>query len=137
MFTVEKFFNIFFQWGWTDMEELLQCPVCFESPKGIVEQCISGHHICSDCKPKVDSCPLCKCNYTGTRNFVVEELMRNLETIKVCFQLLHMPITLQKSCMVCLYVMHILFFFFIFLVTFRLNLVRIILKLVSAALFSR
>lgn len=73
-----------FQWGWSEMEELLQCPVCFDPPtNGIVEQCRFGHHICSACKPKVESCPLCKCNYTGTRNFVVEELMRNLEIIKV------------------------------------------------------
>lgn len=68
------------------MEELLQCPVCFESPsKGVVEQCRSGHHICSVCKPKVENCPLCKTSYTGTRNYVVEEIMRNLETLKVDF----------------------------------------------------
>lgn len=74
----------FFQWGWSDMEELLQCPVCFEPPaQGVVEQCKSGHHICSKCKTQVESCPLCKGDYPGTRNFIVEELMRNLETIKV------------------------------------------------------
>lgn len=72
------------QFGWSEMEELLQCPVCFELPSsGMVEQCIFGHHICSACREQVDNCPFCKKNYQGTRNFVIEELMKNREYIKV------------------------------------------------------
>lgn len=66
------------------MEELLQCPICFDAPiVGIIEQCGMGHHICSECKKKVENCPLCKSRYPGTRNFVVEELMRHFEVLKV------------------------------------------------------
>lgn len=72
------------QWGWPDMEELLQCPVCLDIPvPGIVEQCRHGHHICANCKKQVESCPLCKCEFHGTRNFVVEELIRHFDVLKV------------------------------------------------------
>ncbi|KAF5296775.1 hypothetical protein FQA39_LY12293 [Lamprigera yunnana] len=44
------------QWGWRDLEELLQCPICLDIPavgRGItVEQCIHGHHICFNCRSK-------------------------------------------------------------------------------------
>ncbi|KAF2887615.1 hypothetical protein ILUMI_18558, partial [Ignelater luminosus] len=75
--------NGFTQWGWPDMEELLQCPVCLDIPvPGIVEQCRHGHHICANCKKQVESCPLCKCDFHGTRNFVVEELIRHFDVLK-------------------------------------------------------
>ncbi|KAK4879117.1 hypothetical protein RN001_007263 [Aquatica leii] len=80
------FKNGIVQWGWPEIEELLQCPICLDIPAtgpGLtVEQCIHGHHICYSCKTKVENCPLCKCSFHGTRNFVVEELLRHFEILK-------------------------------------------------------
>ncbi|KAF5269209.1 hypothetical protein FQR65_LT02510 [Abscondita terminalis] len=78
--------NGIIQWGWPEIEELLQCPVCLDIPASgpgvTVEQCIHGHHICFNCKVQVENCPLCKCAFHGTRNFVVEELVRHFEILK-------------------------------------------------------
>ncbi|KAB0798452.1 hypothetical protein PPYR_09445 [Photinus pyralis] len=74
------------QWGWRDLEDILQCHICMDivqSPPGsIIEQCIHGHHICANCRARVENCPTCKCTYIGTRNFVVEELVKNFEILK-------------------------------------------------------
>ncbi|XP_044742667.1 E3 ubiquitin-protein ligase SINAT4-like [Chrysoperla carnea] len=69
-------------WGWPEMEEVLQCPICFELPCGPVLMCVKGHHICSPCRKKVHNCPLCKESFAATRNFAVEELLANISVIK-------------------------------------------------------
>ncbi|KAK5646072.1 hypothetical protein RI129_004536 [Pyrocoelia pectoralis] len=72
--------------GWREFEDIIQCNICMDilqSPPGsMVEQCVHGHHICANCRVRVDNCPTCKCAYIGTRNFVVEELVRNYEILR-------------------------------------------------------
>ncbi|XP_046740290.1 E3 ubiquitin-protein ligase SIAH1B-like [Diprion similis] len=70
-----------------DLEEILQCPVCFERPKSPVKQCERGHHICNVCKDLMSECPLCKCSFSGARSYLAEELSRKLDDIKL--SLLH------------------------------------------------
>ena len=52
------------------VEELMECPVCFKIPRRMpIECCRFGHLVCEDCRPKVESCPTCRggyLNYTNT-----------------------------------------------------------------------
>jgi len=61
----------------------LECPVCLLTPrKAPVFMCPLGHSICSECKPKLRKCPVCKVNYLKnkeTRNFFVENILDKLE----------------------------------------------------------
>ena len=65
------------------MEEILQCPVCFDPLNGPIPMCISGHHVCIKCQPQVLNCPFCKMNFNGTRNFLAETLASKFDEIKV------------------------------------------------------
>ncbi|XP_015595229.1 E3 ubiquitin-protein ligase SIAH1B [Cephus cinctus] len=66
-----------------DLEELLQCPVCYERPVGTIYQCIRGHHICNFCRTQMDDCPLCKSSFSLTRSFLAEALSSKLDDIKL------------------------------------------------------
>nr|XP_046472636.1 E3 ubiquitin-protein ligase sina-like [Neodiprion pinetum] len=70
-----------------DLEELLQCPVCFERPESPVKQCERGHHICNVCKDLITECPLCKSRFSNARSYLAEELSIKLDDIKL--SLLH------------------------------------------------
>ena len=42
------------------IEEALECPVCFDTPRaGPIYCCINGHHACQFCSQKITSCPIC------------------------------------------------------------------------------
>ena len=44
-----------------DLQEDLKCPVCLKIPRSIpIYQCMSGHIICKECKPRLKSCPVCR-----------------------------------------------------------------------------
>ena len=43
-----------------NMEEELQCPICFETARSPVYQCPEGHIICHSCRPRVTRCPVCR-----------------------------------------------------------------------------
>ena len=56
--------------------ELLECPVCFEVTRtGPVFNCRNGHLICSACKPKVKSCPVCRSADLDCRNVFIEKFV--------------------------------------------------------------
>ena len=56
--------------------ELLECPVCFEVTRtGPVFNCRNGHLICSACKPKVKSCPVCRSVDLDCRNVFIEKFV--------------------------------------------------------------
>ncbi|OWR52558.1 Tyrosine kinase receptor Cad96Ca [Danaus plexippus plexippus] len=40
-----------------NLDDLLQCPVCYEIPSGQIFQCNEGHHVCGRCKMRLDVCP--------------------------------------------------------------------------------
>lgn len=70
------------QWC-NDLEEILQCPVCFERPVKPIYQCNFGHHICSVCRGQITICPMCQKTYNGSRSYLAEDLTLKLDEIKV------------------------------------------------------
>lgn len=65
-----------------DLEEILQCPVCFERPVKPIYQCNFGHHICSVCRGQITICPMCQKTYNGSRSYLAEDLTLKLDEIK-------------------------------------------------------
>lgn len=61
----------------------LKCPHCFEFPFGIIEQCTIGHNCCVFCRKKSMVCPICQSTYIGTRNFVIENVIREMRSYKI------------------------------------------------------
>jgi hypothetical protein len=52
----------------------LQCPACKEYMEPPITFCLGGHNICSNCRPIVSSCPICKQWFLKTRNVSLENL---------------------------------------------------------------
>ena len=49
-----------------EMEEELECPVCFEVPKvAPIFKCSDDHLICKECRPRVGECPQCREVFAG------------------------------------------------------------------------
>merc|ERR550519_3071116 len=46
----------------------LECPVCYEVAKEPIFQCVDGHLICQNCRPKIKDCPTCRKEYAGEFN---------------------------------------------------------------------
>merc|ERR1712172_112711 len=46
----------------TESERTLECPVCLNPLRSPVQmfQCVSGHIVCGNCKPKIQACPKCR-----------------------------------------------------------------------------
>ncbi|CAB3237218.1 unnamed protein product [Arctia plantaginis] len=65
-----------------DLDDLLQCPVCYEIPSGQIFQCNEGHHVCGRCKMRLDVCPVCRALFFGTRNYAMEELIANVKKLR-------------------------------------------------------
>ncbi|CAH0600526.1 unnamed protein product [Chrysodeixis includens] len=65
-----------------DLDDLLQCPVCYEIPSGQIFQCNEGHHVCGRCKMRLDVCPVCRALFFGTRNYAMEELIANVRKLR-------------------------------------------------------
>lgn len=56
--------------------EELECPVCTEMiPPKQIFQCLSGHPVCSSCRPRLSSCPTCRQPIIG-RNYGMEALIK-------------------------------------------------------------
>ena len=41
-------------------EEDLKCPICLETAQPPIFMCPDSHIICSECAPKVQTCPECR-----------------------------------------------------------------------------
>lgn len=65
-----------------DLDDLLQCPVCYEIPSGQIFQCNEGHHVCGRCKMRLEVCPVCRALFFGTRNYAMEELIANVRKLR-------------------------------------------------------
>ncbi|XP_038209126.1 uncharacterized protein LOC119830253 isoform X1 [Zerene cesonia] len=65
-----------------NLDDLLQCPVCYEIPTGQIFQCNEGHHVCGRCKMRLDVCPVCRAFFFGTRNYAMEELIANFKKLR-------------------------------------------------------
>lgn len=66
----------------------LQCHVCFEEYKvnQKIWQCRSGHSVCQSCQGQLDECPFCKAPYEGTRNYAVEEIVREFHSKEASYE---------------------------------------------------
>jgi len=53
-----------------NFKEYFECPVCYTVPRRPpIFQCSEGHLICSECKPKVLHCPICRSGWSGRLRF--------------------------------------------------------------------
>lgn len=65
----------------------LLCPVCFEMFEGRILQCNQGHSVCEGCVVKIhqhlnNECPQCRGPFVGTRNYILEEMVKQLKHLK-------------------------------------------------------
>ncbi|XP_055715923.1 E3 ubiquitin-protein ligase SIAH1B-like isoform X1 [Phlebotomus papatasi] len=60
------------------------CPVCYEKYTSNIMMCQKGHAVCQKCYPHLEQCPLCCARYLGTRNFILEEIISELNRLNTC-----------------------------------------------------
>ena len=69
------------------INDLLECPVCFETIiSAPIFQCHNGHIVCKDCHPKLETCPICRdAEYRDTciRNLRLEEIVKRCLSVKM------------------------------------------------------
>lgn len=63
----------------TSVHELLECPVCMNIMYPPIHQCPNGHTLCSKCKSKVHSCPICRQELGNIRCLALERVAESLE----------------------------------------------------------
>lgn len=74
--------NLFFLQRQNFGDSLL-CPVCFIMFDGRILQCSQGHSVCEKCHKKLSNeCPQCRSAYVGTRNYILEEMVKQLKHLK-------------------------------------------------------
>ncbi|XP_072972265.1 E3 ubiquitin-protein ligase DIS1-like isoform X1 [Typha angustifolia] len=62
-----------------DIDGLLECPVCNSAMFPPIQQCPSGHTLCSSCKSKVyNKCPICRKEIGDIRCLALEKLACSL-----------------------------------------------------------
>lgn len=59
--------------------ELINCPICFDVYEGRILMCSAGHAVCEKCQRNLADCPICRCKYTGTRNYQLEQMVSKLK----------------------------------------------------------
>lgn len=66
--------------------DALLCPVCFIMFEGRIHQCSQGHSVCEKCYRQLGTaaaqCPQCRSTFVGTRNYILEDLVKQLKIIK-------------------------------------------------------
>ncbi|XP_068641372.1 putative E3 ubiquitin-protein ligase SINAT1 [Aristolochia californica] len=63
----------------SDIDGLLECPVCSNAMYPPIQQCPSGHTLCFNCKTKVDNkCPICRKEIGNIRCLALEKLAVSL-----------------------------------------------------------
>ena len=63
----------------TELAALFECPVCFDYVLPPIYQCNSGHLICSNCRPKLQSCPSCRGSLGNIRNLGMEKVAETIQ----------------------------------------------------------
>lgn len=51
--------------------------------EGRILQCPAGHAVCETCSTQMVECPQCRLKYTGTRNYVMEEVISKFKKMNV------------------------------------------------------
>ena len=59
-----------------DLLRDLECPVCMEYMVPPIKLCANGHHICSRCRERVQSCPTCRVEFLDIRCLALESIVR-------------------------------------------------------------
>jgi hypothetical protein len=57
------------------LDKLLECPVCFEVILPPIMSCVEGHSWCQSCHASLQRCPVCRGNFMGVRNLLVEQFL--------------------------------------------------------------
>ncbi|CRK88692.1 CLUMA_CG002405, isoform A [Clunio marinus] len=62
--------------------QLMECPICMEIPTSPSHtfQCVNGHIVCSNCRPKTLRCPMCRVQMGRGRCLVADKILRYLQT---------------------------------------------------------
>ena len=59
-----------------DLKDVLECPVCLRIPRSApIFQCERGHVVCSECHPKLVTCPVCRLPLGKTRSLISEKVL--------------------------------------------------------------
>jgi len=68
-----------------EKEAALECPVCLETAKAPIFTCQQMHLVCSNCRPRLASCPVCREAYQGLprRHRYAERDAEELEKLRV------------------------------------------------------
>ena len=81
---------------------LIECPVCFETIfSAPIFQCHNGHIVCKDCRPKLETCPICR-DAKAIRNLKMEEIVKrfqlsNSETAKMTLESIQIDEIVPKT----------------------------------------
>jgi E3 ubiquitin-protein ligase SIAH1 len=63
----------------SEIEETLECPVCFQVPGSPpIHQCTNGHIVCKTCKTRLTDCPTCRQPLGNLRNLIAEKLIEKI-----------------------------------------------------------
>ncbi|KAK0074500.1 hypothetical protein PV326_012400, partial [Microctonus aethiopoides] len=70
------------------LENIVKCTICHKRLSGDVALCEAGHSACNNCLlNKINKkCPYLPCGkpFTSTQNLLAQELLRQLDSLKVC-----------------------------------------------------
>ena len=59
-----------------ELKDFLECPVCLRFPRSApIFQCERGHIVCSECHPKLVTCPVCRLPLGKTRSLISEKVL--------------------------------------------------------------
>ncbi|KAJ8911272.1 hypothetical protein NQ315_015275 [Exocentrus adspersus] len=58
--------------------QMYECPICKDYMMPPIHQCVAGHVLCNACKGKVEKCPSCEGAYSGTRNYILEDVVESI-----------------------------------------------------------
>jgi len=58
-----------------EIKKLLECPICQGVPIPPIWNCENGHIACSQCRPRISECGLCRADFDGGRNLFMEEVV--------------------------------------------------------------
>ena len=69
-----------------EKEAELECPVCLEVAAPPILMCSELHLICSDCRPKLKKCPVCRKSFRGRgvpkRHRFAEQMVQDVENMR-------------------------------------------------------
>ncbi|CAB0041073.1 unnamed protein product, partial [Trichogramma brassicae] len=65
-----------------DLEDILQCPICYDWLTETVPMCAQGHHVCVKCLGHLRRCPLCQGDFNGSRSYLAESLVQKFNDLR-------------------------------------------------------